>query len=77
MSSEERAAIRRAIWKGGVARSFEELERVDIEQTLTVPPAERLTAIWPLVEDTLALRTPGGPTPRLQRLVGGVRPFRS
>jgi hypothetical protein len=72
----ERATARRATWTGGRVSSPEEMERVDLELALAVPPAERLQSMWSLVEDSLALQGIHGPTPRLQRLVGGVRPLR-
>jgi hypothetical protein len=76
MSSEERRAARRATWQGGIAASFAELDVVDADQWEAVPAIERLKAVWSLVEDSLALRGEHGPTPRRQRLVGGVRPLK-
>ena len=73
-AAEQRKQARLATWEGGVATSFEELESMDASQWRSVPAVERLKAIWSLVEDSLALRGEHGPTPRLQRLVGGVRP---
>ena len=75
-SAEERRATRLATWTGGVAKSFEEMEAIDLEHALSVPREERLLAMWSLVEDSLALQGHDGPSPRLQRLVGGVRPLR-
>jgi hypothetical protein len=72
-----RAARRRAQWKAGVAHSFEEMDEVDLDFWLAVTPANRVRAMWSMVEDTLALRGHHGPAPRLQRSVGGVRPLRS
>jgi hypothetical protein len=77
MSNErERAARRRETWSGGVAASFQELEEVDLKQALELSPRERLGLVWSLVEDSLAFGGNHGPTPRLQRSVGGVRPLR-
>ena len=75
-TADERRNARRANWVGGVASSFEHLEALDAEQWLTVAAVERLKAVWSLVEDSLALRGEHGPTPRLQRLVGGIRPLK-
>jgi hypothetical protein len=75
-SQEFRAESRRQSWSGGVATSFEDMERIDLEWWLAQSPAERLRAMWGLVEDTLALVEQHGSTPRLQRSVGGVRPLR-
>jgi hypothetical protein len=71
-----RAARRRAQWTGGVARSFAEMDDVDLDSWLAVTPANRVRAMWSLVEDTLALKGHHGAAPRLQRSVGGVRPLR-
>jgi hypothetical protein len=75
-SDPERAARRRETWSGGVAASFEELEELDLKQALELSPRDRLGLVWSLVEDSLALGGNHGPTPRLQRSVGGVRPLR-
>jgi hypothetical protein len=73
---EERRAARLARWQGGVARSFVQMDEIDFEQWQRVAPVDRLKAVWSLVADSLALRGEDGPTPRLQRLVGGVRKIR-
>lgn len=73
---DERKAARQRNWQGGVAKSFAELDERDLEQWQAVSPVERLKAVWSLVEDSLALRGEHATTPRLQRLVGGVRPLR-
>ena len=75
-TAEQRARIRRATWTGGVARSFAEMEDIDLTFWLSVTPAERMLAMWSLVEDSLSLKGHGGPPPRLQRSVGGARPLR-
>jgi len=75
-TAEERRRIRQQQWGGGVARSFAEMEQADLEFWLTMEPADRLRMVWSLVEDSLALQGSHGPSPRLQRLVGGVRPLR-
>jgi hypothetical protein len=76
-TAEERRKIRERTWAGGVAHSFAEMEDADLEFWLAMDPVDRLKMVWSLVEDGLALQGSHGPTPRLQRLVGGVRPFRS
>ncbi len=76
-SASDRAEARRRSWKGGVAKSFDEMERVDLDFWLSMSPRERLEMMWSLVEDSLALEGHDGPAPRLQRSVGGVRPRRS
>lgn len=73
---EERAEARRKTWTGGVASSFVEMDERDLDFWLSMSPAERLRAMWSLVEDSLALQEQRGPTPRLQRSVGGARPLR-
>ncbi len=75
-TADERRNARRANWIGGVAASFEHLEALDAEQSLAVAAVERLTSVWSLVEENLALRGEHGSAPRLQRLVGGVRPLK-
>lgn len=72
-----RVARRRAQWRGGVAHSFEEMEEVDLDFWLAVTPADRVRAMWSIIEDVLALKGHRGPAPRLQRSVGGIRPLRS
>ena len=73
-TEEARRARRRREWKGGVARSFEELATTDLDFWLSMTPAARMRAMWSITEDVLALQGDHGPTPRLQRSVGGVRP---
>ena len=70
-----RAARRRAEWAGGVARSFEEMDEVDLDFWVATTPEQRVRAMWSIVEDALALKGHRGPAPRLQRSVGGVRPL--
>jgi hypothetical protein len=59
-----------------VASSFAEMEERDLEFWLSMSAAERLEIMWSLVEDSLALQELRGPTPRLQRSIGGARPLR-
>jgi hypothetical protein len=74
--SSERAEQRRRTWSGGVAQSFEELDRLDLDGWLALAAADRVRFVWSLVEDSLSLRGQNGPTPRLLRSTGGVRPLR-
>ena len=67
-----RAELRRTTWTGGVA-TFREMAAVDRRFWGSVDGVTRLAAMWSLVEDSLALQGHDGPTPRLQRAVGGVR----
>jgi hypothetical protein len=76
-SLEERRKIRQATWRGGIAQSFQEMDQVDLDFWLAMDPVDRLRMVWSLVEDGLALQGTDGPPPRLQRLVGGIRAFRS
>ena len=71
-----RADARRRKWRGGVARSFDEMATRDLDFWLAMAPEERLKMVWSLVEEALALKGDDGPPPRLQRSVGGVRPLR-
>lgn len=68
----KRAETRRSTWAGGVA-THAELARIDAAFWAHMTPTHRLQSIWSIVEDSLALAGDHGPTPRLQRLVGGVR----
>ena len=59
---------------GGVASSFSEMDEIDLEQWLTVPPHERLEAVFDMwFEQT---READEAPSRLPRSVGGVRPLR-
>ncbi len=75
-SYEDRKAARQRTWQGGVAKCFSDMDDIDRDQWQAVPPVDRLKAMWSLVEDSLALSGEHGTTPRLQRLVGGVRRFK-
>ncbi len=67
-----RAAARRSTWTGGVAK-VSDMAEVDRAFWSEMSPVARLQSIWSIVEDSLALSGDHGPTPRLQRAVGGVR----
>jgi hypothetical protein len=69
---KERAERRRATWTGGVAK-ISEMEQVDAVFWAGTSGEQRLSSIWSIVEDSLVLGGDHGPTPRLQRSIGGVR----
>jgi hypothetical protein len=73
LARAQRAEERRRTWRGGVARSFEEMDDIDLDFWLAMSPEDRLRAMWSVVEDVLALQGENGPPPRLQRSVGGIR----
>lgn len=73
LAREARAARRRATWSGGIARSFEDLEAIDLEAWKQVSGADRVLAIWPLTLEAITLGGHDGPPPRLQRSSGGIR----
>ncbi len=69
----QRAAARRARGiRGGVAKSHEELDALDLEFWLSVDPRERIGAACLLHEEARELRG-DAPFPRLQGAAGGVR----
>jgi len=70
---DERAERRRRTWTGGVARSFEEAESMDLEFWLSATPAQRIRGMTQLIAEMHGWSGDGGPPPRLQRAVGGVR----
>lgn len=69
-----RAEARRRTWTFGVAHSPLEMDRADLEFWLSASPAERIRGMTELIEEMRWLEGDHGPPPRLQRLVGGVRP---
>ena len=69
----ERAEARRRTWSGGVVRSFEEMEEVDLEFWLRATPEQRIRAVTELIVEMSWIGGERGPAPRLQRSVGGVR----
>lgn len=71
---EARAELRRRTWSGGVAHGFEEAERMDLEFWMAATPGERIRGVTQLIDDVRWMQNDAGPTPRLQRAVGGVRP---
>lgn len=72
-ASRARAEHRRRTWTGGVAHSFEEMEELDLDFWLAATSSERMCAVCTLMDELRLLKGDHGPTPRLQRAVGGVR----
>jgi hypothetical protein len=64
-------------WTGGVAHGFSEMEEADLAFWMVATPAERIRGVTMLIDEMCAMGGERGPTPRLQRTVGGVRPQRS
>jgi hypothetical protein len=71
---EARAEQRRRNWTGGIAKSFAEMEEADLAFWMKATPGERIRGVTMLIDDMLAMKGERGPTPRLQRSVGGARP---
>jgi hypothetical protein len=72
---ETRANRRRREWTGGLAKSFEELDEIDLDAWLAIEPAKRLAMVFDLWDEQMSLKDPQHePAARLQRSVGGVRP---
>jgi hypothetical protein len=72
---ERRAEHRRQTWQGGVVKSFDDAEKMDLEFWLSQTPEGRLRALTDLVYEMMGSDSDGAP-PRLQRAVGGVRPLK-
>ena len=75
-SAEERAERRRRTWTGGVARSFDEAEQMDLAFWQSMTPVERIRATTELIFEMPWEEGRVGPSDRLQRAVGGVRPLK-
>lgn len=73
---EARAAERRRTWTGGVAKSFAEMERIDLEYWLAMSPEERLGCVFDLWNEQTNEEGDHEAAGRLQRDIGGVRPRR-
>ena len=58
---EARARLRRAQWTGGVARSFEEMDEVDLEWRLSQPPEERVGCVFEMWAEQARLQDPDDP----------------
>ncbi len=72
-----RAAERQRTWTGGIARGFTEMEAADLAFWMAATAGERIRGVTMLIDEMRAMMGEDGPTPRLQRTVGGVRPKRS
>ena len=73
MSASARAQWRREHWTGGVAKAAD-MEEVDLDFWLSMPPEERLGAVFDMWDEQLSLKDPAHEaSSRLQRSVGGVR----
>jgi hypothetical protein len=65
---------RRREWTGGVARSFAEMEEVDLDFWLRVKPEDRIGYVFDMWDEAMAFKDPQHEAAeRLQRSVGGVR----
>ncbi|MGH7295141.1 MAG: hypothetical protein ACRELB_09420 [Polyangiaceae bacterium] len=73
MSASARARWRRDHWTGGVVKTAE-MEDVDLAFWLSMPPDERLGAVFDMWDEQVSLEDPAHEAScRLQRSVGGVR----
>jgi hypothetical protein len=72
---EKRAALRRASWDGGVARSWAELDRRGSEFWRTATPSARLNAMWQALIDAWIIKGKHGPPPGFQGSVVGIGRF--
>lgn len=70
---EARAEERRRTWKGGLAKSFSELDQIDLEWWMGATPAQRVRGVTQLMDEMRWMGGDSGPSPRLQRSVGGAR----
>jgi hypothetical protein len=74
-NGETGAERRRREWTGGVARSFAEMEEVDLDFWLRMTPEQRIGCVFEMWDEQMAFKDPRHEaTSRLQRAVGGVRP---
>ena len=55
-TAEQRRARRASTWRGGVAKSFAEMDDTDWRFWQAMTPEARLCAIWSIVEETLAMQ---------------------
>src|SRR5206468_12990910 len=72
-SFEGRAHARRASWTGGRARSMEELEEADRSFWSEASPSQRLTAVWQMADESLAMKGLNEPSSGLQGSAFSVR----
>jgi len=71
-----RANERRKTWTGGVAHGFSEMQEADLAFWMAATPSERIRSVTMLIDEMRVMGGEDGPTPRLQRTVGGVRALR-
>ena len=71
---QARAELRRRSWTGGVVTSFAQMEEADLAFWLAATVGERIRAVTQLNDELRAIRGESGPSPRLQRTIGGTRP---
>ena len=58
-----------------MAKSFDEIDEIDLEAWLAIDPEERLGMVFELWDEQMSLKDPAHEhAARLQRSVGGVRP---
>ena len=70
--AQARAAQRPLTWSGGVARSFEELERKGLEFWAAAEPSSKLQAMWDAIVEAWIIEGKHGPSPRFQGSTFGV-----
>ena len=70
-----RAAARRASWRGGVAKSFDELEEAGAAFWAEAPPAAKLAAMWQLLVDAWVIEGKHGSPPGFQGSIVGIGRF--
>jgi hypothetical protein len=76
LSADERRAARRTSLVFGKAKSFEELEELELDYWSRVSLSDKFQATIELVRDSWYLQGHDGPVPRLDRLSWGVRKLR-
>lgn len=70
-----RAALRRATWQGGVARSFTELENKGLDFWIHSEPGARLQAMWDAIVEAWVIKGKHGSPPRFQGSTFGIGRF--
>ncbi len=60
-------------WTGGVAHGFSEMQDADLAFWMAATPSERIRGVTMLIDEMRVMGGDDGPTPRLQRTVGGIR----
>ncbi len=54
-------------------KGFAEMDDADLAFWMAATPGERIRAVTLLIDDMRAMGGESGPSPRLQRSVGGIR----